>query len=388
MWPHFVGRRQRHHRMTASVRVETTAGAGGLACRSDEQHWFGLELRGRTVTATAHLAGVVQHWTTSAPADEVELRIETAVPEGLDALGVGADQVRLFAGDELLAELDGRYWAAEVGAPFSGRVVGMFASEGSVAFSQFRYHGSDALGTDERASRRSGAHRHHHGEPSMTVPATNVTIRPVRAGDVTLEIAEAGVGGRPLLMVHGFTGAKEDFADWFDSLAERGWHVVAPDLRGHGASDHPARTQDYSLDAVRVRSAGPGPPPRLGPLRAGRPLDGRHHRPVARHPPAGRLDGLVLMDTVTAPPGGSTMLVMRLALRPRGGMSWPASCAGRRPNRPSRFGASTPSGPATRTGCGPRSSPPHRRWRRRCRPSCRAAPTAFPGWRPSTCRSW
>ena len=30
------------------------------------------------------------------------------------------------------------------GRPFSGRVVGMFATEGSVAFSQFRYHGSDA----------------------------------------------------------------------------------------------------------------------------------------------------------------------------------------------------------------------------------------------------
>jgi len=144
MWPHFVGRRQRHHRMTVSARVDATAGVGGLACRTDEQHWFGIELRGRTITATAHLAGVVQRWVTSTQADEVELRIETAVPEGLDALGVGADQVRLLAGDELLAELDGRYWAAEVSAPFAGRVVGMFATEGSVAFSRFRYQGSDA----------------------------------------------------------------------------------------------------------------------------------------------------------------------------------------------------------------------------------------------------
>ena len=31
----------------------------------------------------------------------------------------------------------------------------------------------------------------------------------------------------------------EDFADHWDWLAERGWHVVAPDMRGHGASDHP-----------------------------------------------------------------------------------------------------------------------------------------------------
>lgn len=143
-WPHFVGRRQRHHHMAVSVRVEAVAGAGGLACRSDEQHWFGLELRGWTVTAIAHLAGVVQRWETSVTADETELRIETGVPEGLDALNVGADRIRLFADDVLLAELDGRYWSAEVAAPFSGRVVGLYATEGSVAFSRFRYVGSDA----------------------------------------------------------------------------------------------------------------------------------------------------------------------------------------------------------------------------------------------------
>ncbi|MCU1377476.1 MAG: putative hydrolase or acyltransferase of alpha/beta superfamily [Acidimicrobiales bacterium] len=57
----------------------------------------------------------------------------------------------------------------------------------------------------------------------------------MRAGMSTIE---AGEGGRPLLLVHGFTGAKEDFADHVDALAAAGWHVVAPDLPGHGAS-HP-----------------------------------------------------------------------------------------------------------------------------------------------------
>ena len=57
----------------------------------------------------------------------------------------------------------------------------------------------------------------------------------MRAGLATIE---AGEGGRPLLLVHGFTGAKEDFADHVDDLAAAGWHVVAPDLPGHGES-HP-----------------------------------------------------------------------------------------------------------------------------------------------------
>ena len=71
--------------------------------------------------------------------------------------------------------------------------------------------------------------------------------REVRLGDVQLAIAEAGIGGRPVMLVHGFTGAKEDFTDFLEPLAERGWHAVAPDLRGHGTSDHPGDEESYSL---------------------------------------------------------------------------------------------------------------------------------------------
>jgi 3-oxoadipate enol-lactonase len=68
-------------------------------------------------------------------------------------------------------------------------------------------------------------------------------------GAMTLSVAEAGHGGRPLLLVHGFTGAKEDFTEWLDALAELGWHAVAPDLRGHGTSHQPQHESAYSLDA-------------------------------------------------------------------------------------------------------------------------------------------
>lgn len=66
-------------------------------------------------------------------------------------------------------------------------------------------------------------------------------------GAVDLAVLEAGRGGRPLLLVHGFTGAKEDFADHLDALAAEGWWVVAPDLRGHGASTQPPLEADYAL---------------------------------------------------------------------------------------------------------------------------------------------
>ena len=45
---------------------------------------------------------------------------------------------------------------------------------------------------------------------------------PATAGRSSLALAEAGAGGRPLLLVHGFTGAKEDFTDYLDPLAELG----------------------------------------------------------------------------------------------------------------------------------------------------------------------
>jgi pimeloyl-ACP methyl ester carboxylesterase len=67
-------------------------------------------------------------------------------------------------------------------------------------------------------------------------------------GPVALSVAEAGRGGRPLVLVHGFTGAKEDFTEWLDALAELGWHVVAPDQRGHGESPHPEEEEAYSFD--------------------------------------------------------------------------------------------------------------------------------------------
>jgi pimeloyl-ACP methyl ester carboxylesterase len=75
-----------------------------------------------------------------------------------------------------------------------------------------------------------------------------VIVRAVRVGDVELVVAEAGTGGRPLLLVHGFGGAKEDFVELLPAFADRGWHAVAPDLRGHGDSDQPDDEAAYGWD--------------------------------------------------------------------------------------------------------------------------------------------
>ena len=71
----------------------------------------------------------------------------------------------------------------------------------------------------------------------------DLTVRGLR-----LRVSEAGVGGRPLLLLHGFTGARTDFEDHLAALAELGYHVVAPDQRGHGESDQPTEEGAYRFD--------------------------------------------------------------------------------------------------------------------------------------------
>jgi pimeloyl-ACP methyl ester carboxylesterase len=87
----------------------------------------------------------------------------------------------------------------------------------------------------------------HRGTDVHQMGDASMTDGEVEVNGVRLAIAEAGVGGRPLLLVHGFTGAKEDFTEWLDPLAAIGWHAVAADNRGHGKSDQPAGLDSYSF---------------------------------------------------------------------------------------------------------------------------------------------
>lgn len=126
--------------------------------------------------------------------------------------------------------------------------------------------------------------------------------RTVALDDVELTVAEAGAGNaRRLLLLHGFTGAKEDFTEWLDPLDRAGWHAVAPDHRGHGTSSKPPDEDAYSFevlarDATRLADA-------LGWARftlLGHSMGGMVAQYAALAAP-GRLDGLVLMDTGHGP---------------------------------------------------------------------------------------
>jgi 3-oxoadipate enol-lactonase len=89
---------------------------------------------------------------------------------------------------------------------------------------------------------------------SSSDPVEVVTGR-IAVGDVELAVDQAGAGGRPLLLVHGFCGCRQDFAPVIPALVAAGWHAVAADNRGHGDSDQPPDEGAYGLDRFTADAA-------------------------------------------------------------------------------------------------------------------------------------
>lgn len=79
------------------------------------------------------------------------------------------------------------------------------------------------------------------------------THRTVRANGIAMHIAEAGSG--PLvLFLHGFPQFWWAWHQQLVDLADAGFHAVAVDLRGYGASDKPPRGYDASTLANDIAS--------------------------------------------------------------------------------------------------------------------------------------
>jgi pimeloyl-ACP methyl ester carboxylesterase len=71
----------------------------------------------------------------------------------------------------------------------------------------------------------------------------------VRARGIEFEVEEAGEGSRALVLVHGFTGSRDDFREHVGPLAELG-RTIAFDNRGHGGTTNSGRAEDYTTEAM------------------------------------------------------------------------------------------------------------------------------------------
>ena len=79
---------------------------------------------------------------------------------------------------------------------------------------------------------------------------TRIAVR-----DIEMEVEEAGQGGRAFVLVHGFTGSRDDFREQMAPLAEHG-RTLALDQRGHGGTTNSGKHELYTLDTLVADLAG------------------------------------------------------------------------------------------------------------------------------------
>lgn len=84
-------------------------------------------------------------------------------------------------------------------------------------------------------------------QPETPEPGAFAVQRARVDGELELAFVREGVGGYPLLLVHGYPETKRIWWRNIRPLAEAGFEVIVPDLRGYGDSD---LSQDDAYDLV------------------------------------------------------------------------------------------------------------------------------------------
>ena len=133
-------------------------------------------------------------------------------------------------------------------------------------------------------------------------------------GDVEVEWERTGSGDRPFVLVHGFTGSRDDWADVLPALEELG-PTVTLDQRGHGGSTNPGTPEAYSLEQLVLDLA------RFLDAMGIECCDLLGHsmggmvclRLALAHPE--RVASLVLMDTAPGPIGGASRKLLEVGAK-------------------------------------------------------------------------
>ena len=78
-------------------------------------------------------------------------------------------------------------------------------------------------------------------------PVDGVSFRFIESNGITMRIAEMGDYGPLLLLAHGWPESWYSWRHQIVSLANAGYRVVAPDMRGFGESQAPPNVDDYDV---------------------------------------------------------------------------------------------------------------------------------------------
>jgi peroxiredoxin len=146
-----------------------------------------------------------------------------------------------------------------------------------------------------------------------------MALRLAASGDARLAADVWGAeDAPPLLLLHGGGQTRGAWGRAGERLADLGWRVVAPDLRGHGESDWAARgSYDVGLFANDVRAlvAGLG----AAPVLVGASLGGLSSLLAVGERPRAQARALVLVDVAHRPdPAGVRRIFDFMSGRPDG----------------------------------------------------------------------
>ena len=78
-------------------------------------------------------------------------------------------------------------------------------------------------------------------------PVEGVSFRFIESNGISMRIAEMGDSGPLLLLAHGWPESWYSWRHQIVSLANAGYRVVAPDMRGFGESEAPPNVDDYDV---------------------------------------------------------------------------------------------------------------------------------------------
>jgi beta-xylosidase len=143
-----VGRRQQHHSCRVRTLIDPARGSGGLAVRLDERHHYEVEVAEGQVRVLARIGPLRSTLAERAvPAGPLVLRVEVTATAAVEDPCDGPDTVTLGIEDsngvfDTLARLDGRYLSTEVAGGFTGRIIAMYATSGTVHFDWYDYEPS------------------------------------------------------------------------------------------------------------------------------------------------------------------------------------------------------------------------------------------------------
>jgi pimeloyl-ACP methyl ester carboxylesterase len=80
-------------------------------------------------------------------------------------------------------------------------------------------------------------------DPVMST--SNLTV-----GGLSFSVEDTGGDGPSVLLLHGFPDSKALWRHQIPALAAAGYRVIAPDLRGFGASDRPEGVEHYRMELL------------------------------------------------------------------------------------------------------------------------------------------